>query len=531
VTSLRPTARVARGATYLFVQGFSNAILGLIYFIFLTHTFQDPSEQWQMGVYTLLSFILGLVQMFGTLALQSASIKYIAQYLAEGDSEKAKSVVVRVLQMSLLASIIVFLSLFIPAEWVSSLMFGTAAHALLIRLIALCSIFAILSLETASFLQGMQRMFEVALIGLAYTIISTSVGIYLLYSGWGLYAVVLGWIAGWLIASISSLILTVRYLGVLGKPCSVRPLLNFSFPLYVSNGISFWVGWVDQLLLVSYMSLILGTTEAQRILGIYYVAIRASAVPALFSNSIVSALFPQLSELYTQQGSSSLKDAFRVSARYSVLVGFPLIVGLATLAYPIIILFGGWQYVEATEPMIIISIAALAGTLGVAAGPILLTLERTKISSALSVVSVVLSFFLSYFALAGLGSGMVGVAWARTLASIISLVLTLYVVTRYVPISFDKEAIWKASIASALLAASIVGLDLVRMLLSPSSHQFLVFPLRLLPIYVIVGALAYFFSLVGLRAIKKHDVELIHDYLPRKLKWVADWLGRIAMVE
>jgi hypothetical protein len=69
------------------------------------------------------------------------------------------------------------------------------------------------------------------------------------------------------------------------------------------------------------------------------------------------------------------------------------------------------------------------------------------------------------------------------------------------------------------------------MFVSPSSYQFLVFRLHLLPIYVLVGALAYSASLVGLRAIKKQDVELIHEYLPKKMKWMADWLDRIAKVE
>jgi Na+-driven multidrug efflux pump len=197
----------------------------------------------------------------------------------------------------------------------------------------------------------------------------------------------------------------------------------------------------------------------------------------------------------------------------------------------VIILFAGWQYIEATEPLIIISIAALIGTLGVAISPILLTLERTRIVSVLSVVSVVFSFFLSYFALAYLGLGMAGTAWAKTLASIIGLVISLYALTRFVPLSFDKEAIWKASVACFLMVIAIVGLDIVRMFFSPSSYQFLVFRLQLLPIYIIVGALAYFASMVGLKAIKKHDIELIYEYLPKNMKWVADWLGRIATVE
>jgi len=527
---VRPTARVARGATYLFAQGFANAVIGLVYFSSLAHTFSAPSEQWKMGAYTLLSFIISLTQIFGTFALPSAAIKYIAQYLAEGDSEKARAVVARVLQVSFLASIIVFFALFIPAEWISQLMFNTASNALLIRLVVTCSILTILNVDASSFLQGMQRMNNVALLGLAYGIISTSLGIYLLKVGWGLYAVVVGWLAALLLSSVAGLILTAKYLGVFGKPCPIRPLLNFSFPLYVSSGIGFFVGWIDQLLLVSYMSLLYGTTEAQRTLGIYSVAIRASTVPHLFSTSIVTALLPQLSELYAQ-GSSSMKDAFRVSSRYSVLIGFPLIIGLATLAYPTIILFAGSQYIEAVEPLIIISIAALVGTLGVAVGPILMTLERTTIVSVLSIVSVVLSFFLSYFALAAFGLGMNGTAMARTIAGLISLVLGLYVLMRYVSISIDKEALWKASVASGSLVLAILTLDSVRMFLSPGSYQFLVIRLTQLPIYVLVGAIAYFMSLAALRAIKKRDLELMEEYLPRNLKSVVEWMRRFASAE
>jgi PST family polysaccharide transporter len=301
------------------------------------------------------------------------------------------------------------------------------------------------------------------------------------------------------------------------------PLMRFSLPLYVSSSVMYFVSWVDQLVLASFTNL--------ETLGVYYVAVRAAVVPMLFSNAIIAALFPQLSELYTTQGISSLKDAFRISVRYAVLIGFPLILGVAVLAYPTIILFAGSKYAEAALPLIIISFSAIVGTFGIAIGPILLTLERTKIVSVLSLLSVAISLLFSYAALAVLHSGMVGTAWARTLSSVALLGLNLYVVARYVPISFDKEAIWKASAASAFMVLAIVGIDLVRMGLSPSSYRFLEFRLHLLPVYIVIGALAYFVAIILLKAMKKQDLELIQEYLPHKLKWVADWLRRIVKVE
>jgi len=519
LSSLRPTARVARGATYLFIQGFLTAIVGVVYFVVLAHTLSEV----EMGGFALLSFILTLPHVLGTFALPSAAIKYISQHLAENDSQKAKAVVARVLQVGFLASTVAFLLLFIPAELASSLMFGTNNYALLLRLMALCAIFTILNIEVSGFLQGMQRMREVATLGLAYTIIHSSIGTYLLLMGWRLYAVVFAWLIGLAITSVTGFILTAKYLGVFGKPCPIKPLLNFSLPLYISGSFGYFVTWVDQLILASFTNL--------QTLGVYYVAVRASVVPTLFSSSVITALFPQLSELYTKQGSNSLKDAYRVSARYAVLIGFPMIVGVATLAYPIIILFAGFQYVEAVLPLIIISLGALVGTLGIAIGPILMTLERTKIVSLLAIVSVCLSVLLSYSALAVLGLGMIGIAWARTFASIIGLALSLYALKRILLLTFDEDALLDASAASLGMIAAILVLDAFRQVLTPFPHQFLAFRLHLLPIYVIVGAFAYFFSLVALGAIKKQDVALIYEYVPKKLKWVAAWLSRLAMVK
>jgi len=484
-----------------------------------------------MGAFALLSFVLSLSQVLGTFSLQSAAVKYIAQYLAEGEPEKAKAVAIRVLQIGLLASAVAFLALFASADWLSTLLLNSPGYALLIRIVAACVIFMILYIIALGILQGLQRMRDVAFIGLSYSIIHMCVGAFLLFLGWRLYAVAIGWLVGWLIASVAALILVARYLGVVGRPHPIRPLMSFSLPLYFSAGVGFFVAWIDQLFLVSYMSLLYGATEGQTILGIYYVAVRASVVPTLFSSALVIALFPSLSELYAQQGLNSLKDAFRASMRYSVLVGFPLIIGLATLAYPVIILFGGWQYIDAAVPLIIISIAALIGTLGLAMGPILLTLERTTVASLLSVVSVVLSLFLAYLMVIPLNLGMIGAAWARTLTAILTFLLTFYAVSRHVRLSFDKEALWKSSVASAFLVTAIIVLDLIRMLLSPSSYQFLVIRLHLLPIYVSAGGLAYFSALIMLKAFTKRDLEIFEEYLPDRLGWIAAWLNRFMKID
>jgi hypothetical protein len=103
----------------------------------------------------------------------------------------------------------------------------------------------------------------------------------------------------------------------------------------------------------------------------------------------------------------------------------------------------------------------------------------------------------------------------------------VYVLRLSLKIEFDKEAVWKSATASIVMVFSLFGLELLRTFLEPSSYQFLVLRIRQLPIYVIVGMTVYLLSLVALRAIKKRDIELLRDFLPSSLRWIADLVNRI----
>ena len=527
MSKLRPTTRVARGATYLFIQGFSSSTVSLIYFVVLARVLSNE----EMGVYALLTFTLNLILVLGNFALPSATVKYVAQYLAEGRPDKAKSVIARILQIFLLTSVVVFSVLFFPAELLSKFMFGTFAYASLFRLLALCAIFTVLNGFMLGCLQGLQRIREVAIISFVYAFLQSILGVLLLLAGFRLFAVVLSWLVGVGVSSFIGLTLTAKCLGIGGKPHPLKPLINFSYPLYVSNIVVFLARWVDQLLIVSYMTTVLGPIAAQQLLGTYYVAVRASMIPMLFSTAIVTPLFPQLSELYTRQGINSLRDAFHVSTRYLALLGFPIIFGLATLSGPIVLIFAGQRYVQAALPLSIICLAALPVTLGVAVNPILLTLERTKTVSAITAFSIFFNVAASYMALVSLPpeNPLPGPALARTLSSILTFGLSIYALKGVFSINFDREALWKAAISSLVMMLSLLFLDVVRQVFMAAHRQLFDIDFYLLIVYVAVGGAAYLLSLVALKSIKKSDIELLRDYLPKGFKWVANWLSRVAV--
>lgn len=529
LTNMSRGALVGRGATYMFFSSISATAIGLVYFLVIARTLTTE----ELGVYALLTITLTLIQTLGLFGLPSASIRYIAQYMAEGNRDKAESVVARVFQLSLATSTVALFLVFISAEWLSALISGTIGNALLFRLFALISFFAILNAQITPFLMGLQKMGAVALIYVGYTTLQSVVGIYLVLSGLGLLGIVLSWLIGTTSAFAATMILTLKYLGVSEKRHSIRQLLNFSYPLYIAGIIGFFASYVDSILLVSYISAVHSQLEAQQLLGIYYVAVRASNVPAMLSTSIVTALFPQLSELYVQQGMRGLKDGFNAATRYSVLTSFPLIIGLAILASPIVILFGGWEYRYAGLPLTVLCLAAIPVALTVAIPSTLMTLERTKTVSLITIISILSTLAVAYVSLAYFypNLGLTGPAWARTISSIAGLGLGVYVLKRIFSFSFDKEAIWKTLAASLLMTVAILLFDVARQVLTPPPPEFLLPPLHLLPLYVVVGAVTYFFSLVALKAIKKRDVELFQEYLPKGFRWMAALLKRLAQVD
>ncbi len=522
--TISPQTHVARGATFIFIQGFLNAALGVLYVWFLLHTKEITGQilftESDFGLFSILNFVLAITSTLGIFALRAASVRYIAHYIAQGKIDEAKSVVTRVLQVSVVTSLIIVVSLLVLAGLFASTL---ATSVILFQLIPISSALQIFYFQSLGFLQGLQRMREIAAIGILYTVAQYTLAITLVYAGFGVLGIVISWIFALTLVCLVAFLITFRYFEFSTQVHELKPLLAFSFPIYVSALLTFIVGWVDQILVFPFLGI-----EA---LGVYNLAVRASVVPNLVSTAIIASLFPKLSELYSVKGVRSLGDAFRTSTRYAAFLGFPISLLVATLAYPIIVLFATVRFVDAVVPLAVMCMASLPTVLGSAILPTLYTLRRTKVASSITMISIVSEGVLSYIVLAHLNAGLAGVAFARFFAALAGFGLGAYVLWLSLRIEFDKEALWKSAAASIFMVLSIIALEVLRGALSPSSYQFLVLRLRQLPIYAAVGAAVYVLSLIALKAVKKQDIELLSDYLPSNLRWIASLFSRIAGVK
>ncbi|UCE95406.1 MAG: oligosaccharide flippase family protein [Candidatus Bathyarchaeota archaeon] len=510
---------VARGATFIFAQGFLTSVLGVIYVWFLLHTKDIAGTvlftESDFGLFTILSFILSLTSSIGVIALRKASIKYISHYLARGKNGAASSVVSRVLQVSILTSLTQMALLLVLAGVLSN---ALNSSILIFYLLPAASVFQIFYFQAQGFLQGLQKMRDRAIIGLIETGFRYSISVILVYLGFGVLGIAFGWLSSYLLSCAISLFVTFRYIKFSAHVHELKSLLIFSFPIYVSMLLTLIVNWVDQIFVLPFMGI-----DA---LGVYSLAVRASVVPGLVSTAIGISLFPKLSELHSKSGVEGLRGAFEISTRYAALLGFPTSLLVGTLAYPIIVLFATVRYAGAVIPFTVMCIAALPTILGSAINPTFFTLNRTKMASLITVFVILSQVILSYVFLAQLSLGLVGVAFSRMVAAFIGFALGSYILWLSLKVGFDREALWKSAVASIVMVLSIMGIELLRAITQPLSYEFLVLRLRLLPIYAAVGVFVYILSLILLKAVKRRDIELLHDYLPSRLQWIADLFGR-----
>ncbi len=224
---ISPQTQVARGATFIFLQGLLNAGLGVLYVWFLLHTKEITGQllftEADFGFFTMLSFMLTLASTLGVLALTSASVRYVAQHMAEAKEEKARSVINRVLQVSIVTSSIIVVVLFALVCWLSNTF---NSPILVFQLLPLTAAVQIFYTQTLGFLQGLQKLRTMALISISYPVVHYSVSILLVYAGFGVLGIAASWLLALSLSSATALLATSRYIGYRDRPTVLDRFLS-----------------------------------------------------------------------------------------------------------------------------------------------------------------------------------------------------------------------------------------------------------------------------------------------------------------
>jgi len=483
-------AEVAKGASYLFVQGFATSASDLLFLLVAARILSIP----EIGAVSALGVLGTFFLTIGTFAVPSSIIKYTSEYIGKNRQDIVKGICKRALGFGVLAGLLAFLACFVLSATLSQLIAGNASLQPVIAILA----FNILILVVNTFLNGVlfgfQKFRAMAFVGIAVSGIKLFVALFLIIRGLGLVGVATGWVAGNLVGSF--LLLFYVYSSFSKEKDSgelaLTELFKYSLPLYGASIVAYFSATIDRLVVLSFSNL--------AVLGAYSVAVAAVNTLGIVSSSIGSSLFPQLSQIQGRYGASALNEVSAKASRYLFIIMTPLTLGLAVIAYPTIELFFGESYTSAWLCLSIVAVAATLTSADTIVSNLLLSLGMTKTTFTASVAGVTVAIVVSALLVSPLGS--IGAAFGRFSLMLASFSLSAIVLKKKMGLHLDTNALKKCLFCGGVMAVTVAIIQLIT------------YNKYLLLAYVAVGGIAYALMLKLLGIINSEDFQLLKEISP-----------------
>jgi O-antigen/teichoic acid export membrane protein len=464
---------IAKNFIALSLAQITSIGLSLVLVILITR-FIGSEGYGKLGFAMSLASVLTILTPLG---LDSLMIREVARHKAV-----AAKYLGNVLAIELLLSIFSFGLIVLTAV----VMRLPAESATILYIFGGCSIITILSGAMKNIFRAYEKMEYDAALSAIRSIVTVAAGAAVLLLGYGLLALTWAYFFAAAIDLVLTLIVTMKRF--------VHPKLEID--------LVFWKQIIPPALPFAALSIIavtysqvdiiiLRTMQSDAVVGWYKAATALAytfgAIPGILSSTI----FPVMSRFHVSS-KEALKLTVQKSAKYLLILGFPISTGIALLAGPIINRFYGADFTPAVPALRILAIyipfAFLNSTLGV----MLASMDKQRLRLFCYLASTLARIALNLFLVFRLS--LTGAAIAILASEALLFALNYYFSARHIPDLKLLRIMFKPFLASAGMAA-------------------LVFLLRDLNLFLVVvlAAIAYFAFFLALKGFDADDRAMIQD--------------------
>jgi O-antigen/teichoic acid export membrane protein len=439
---------VARGTVYLLIMNVVNYVVALLFYVVLARVLSRADVGF-------LSFMMLSMTAFNTLtllALNSAVVKYVAEFTAAGKDGLAAVVAGKAFRAILFASVPAIMVAFAVIS-VGNVFSLDAVHAYAVFGMV-CTGFVInLTSYYGGIMFGLGMYFVVTVQNVLYTVLSQFLGLLLAWLGYGLDGVSVGFLVGALVCLCYSVVV-LR--GRLVKPegaFSYGELFSYSGPLYASGLIGLWSGWVSLL----FLQLVVGSLS---LTGVYYLVTGGAGFLGILWSSVSSALFPAMSaQLGNGNDLSGFREWLEGSLRMINILVIPTSVALACVAPTALRIAYGAYYVQGALAFSLVVAVAIFSAYSSIFGAVLLSSGKT----------VQVAYIGGFSALLGTVLAPLLAKWFSVTGAVLSTVsmtlgaffLGYFFVRRVVNFGLDGYSIRRSVLMTLCLAPVLLGADVL----------------------------------------------------------------------
>jgi O-antigen/teichoic acid export membrane protein len=476
------------------------------------------------GLYGIVLIAPNLLVVFRDWGINSAMVKYTAQFLSEDRALEVRNILVSGIVFETVLGIVLSAVCFLLSGYLATDVFHRPEIVTLIQMVSIGILAGgMVTTATAAF-TGIERMELNSLMLICQSIVRTTLMISLVIAGLGTSGAVLGYTFALVTAGLIGLALVFTQYRKLPKHSHIsleirayiKVMLFYGIPLSISDIISgFKMQYYAFLLPIFYVT-------DNIAIGNYGIASTFIVLITFFATPITTLLFPAFSKLNFQTDRQALENVYRYSVKYASLIVVPVAAIVMSLAEPAISTLFGETYSSAPLFLALLAITYIYAAFGSLSNLSLINSQgKTKLTLYLSLISAAIGVPLAYILI--MNFGVLGLIVTTLVTTISTTAISLYWIRKHYALNLE----WRSS--AKILFSSAFAAILTYFLVSDLGF---ISAIKLF-IGVIFFAGVYFFAIILTHTLNQYDIENLRGVvsglgpLGRILKHLLDLIQRL----
>ncbi len=486
---------IGKSVIYQYLSAIVSVLSGFLFYIYIVRVFTTEV----VGVVALLSAMMILFSTIFGVGLNFGVQHFISYYMGKNDPESLRAVVKEISIVLILVSILAIVFMWFSSPAFAYLFFHTYRYLDIIRIMGFAVVASLGANVTGGMVLGLQKFGANGLINIAYTVAMYSAIVILLQFSVSPLVVVVGWTAGYSLAALLFSIHVIRRIGGMKsstKAVSVRTIIDYSLPLFISSLLGYGATYVDRFVVSFFLSL----SE----MGIYNFSLLIVTALAILITPFGTILLPKLSELYGRGDIENLRIYSSKAIELLLAFYIPVSLVVAAISPSILLFLANPSYLPGYIPITVITITNALFISSNILGVSLQAVRKTRIFLLSSSLALISNFIISILLIPRFGIN--GAAMGFSSIYIMGFAVTYYYSRKYGTAYFEKRKIAKIMISGAIMFSAVFALQM----------YYWYSPLKMVA-YILLGFVIYILLIRLLGTFSYEDIEMFMKLLPRTM--------------
>jgi O-antigen/teichoic acid export membrane protein len=360
---------IAKNSGVLAVAHAITMILSLVLVIFIARSIGDVD----FGKLGFAQSFTGILVIFADMGLSTVTIREITR-----QKELTSKYLSNIFLIKLILSVVTFALIAL----IINLMHYPADTIMVVYLIGISSILSSLSALSRSIFRAFEKMEFEAFLNISKSIVTTGIGLAVLFSGYGLIAIASVYLVAGIVDLLATLVITAKKFA--------KPKLEVDF--------SFWKQIIRLALPFSFQIdiVMLSVMKGDSPVGWYKAACVLVYSLVIIPDLLSYSIFPVMSRFYISSR-DALKKTLEKSAKYLFIIGLPTAIGTILLADRIILLFYGEEFSHSIIALQILSLYLPLRFINHATGYTLSSINKEPLRALSATIAATTNVVLNLF--------------------------------------------------------------------------------------------------------------------------------------